>query len=83
MKSLDMTFWRMSADEEQEIALTVHFHVTAEGCPPTVDYVWGGDPGWNPEVDIDEVWDPHGREVSSMLTREEWDRLYEQAFEEI
>lgn len=38
-----------------DVEATVTFDVTDWGSPPTRDYVNGGDPGWGPEWDINEI----------------------------
>lgn len=39
----------------EDYVARVEFTVTDWGSKPIVDYVFGGDPGWGPEWEIDEI----------------------------
>lgn len=67
MDEVQVTIPLMGAD----FTATVYFTITEYGSPPTIDYNDGGDPGVDPEWDIDEIylvedrWDDDGPEFEA------------------
>lgn len=68
--------------DNQETEVFVDYKMTSAGCSAHMGSMsYAGHPAEDPEFEVQKIWNAERQEISSMLTRAEWNRLDDEIYQ--